>query len=885
MIIIPRRQEHRPRTTVSLNGIWELEPGNDPTFPSAFTHTVPVPALVDCSSPRYEWSRWKYHWYRTEFGLEGRSPSDAVLLRLDRAQYGTEVWLNGQHIGGSVACYTAQEYALNLNDDQSEPALLTVRVGSKDTLPEESAVGRDQEKDTFIPGIWGDSAIIVTGRVRIRHTQVIPRLRSGIAETRVHLENLNPRPHRVEVHGRVFEKRTHAESSTQVSRVVEIGGGAQSVVVLEIPVAAIRPWSPADPFLYQVEVRLESESTVCDRTLTTFGMREFTIEGSEFRLNGKRIFLRGGNIAFHRFLSDPDRGLLPWDTSWIRSVLAELPKAHHFNFFRFHLGRAYEPWYDLADEYGIMIQDEWPFWGVTGSREQILREFTQWIRDGCNHPSIVIWDPLNESSDAMVQNDIVPKVRQLDPTRPWESVDFLEQHPYIYSLAEVVNIRPVGFAKALPAIEELATPSVVNEFLWWWLDSEGNPTSLMKGVVERWLGPRVTKEDLSAHQQFLAQELVELFRRMGVDAIQPFVYLSNNRGPTGNWFHGPIERLEPKPILGSLKNAFAPFGISIELWDRHFVNDDEFAVRLFVFNDFAEQRSGVVRLGFTDRSGKLIVQHEQNVSVEASSQVVLSVRLKVPTETGKRKVRGELCEAGSERIAAWSEKAAWCCARVNAVATDPERRIVVLDPSGEVEAYFRRTAAPFVPFEESELRDGDVLLVHLNGYEFPQYTQRRDAVTSFVGRGGVLILQEPEYGVETTRHVSATNDLILRVEKRADVDRGGYDSYVFPDDARHPLWKEIVPGQLAMFNGGVGGEMVSQHDVQSPMPVRVLARCGHHLGVVAVGEVRSGRGVVVFSRIQVRGRLVPGSSSGGLFDRRMDPVAQQYLNNLLGAFR
>ena len=209
---------------------------------------------------------------------------------------------------------------------------------------------------------------------------------------------------------------------------------------------------------------------------------------------------------------------------------------------------------------------------------------------------------------------------------------------------------------------------------------------------------------------------------------------------------------------------------------------------------------------------------------------------------------------------------------------------MVLDPSREVELYLRRTAGSFASFDEGELRAGDVFLVHLNGCELPQYVRRRDATTAFVRNGGILILQEPEYDVKTTRILNVTNDLVLTVTKRRDADRGGYDSYVFPDDDRHPLWNSIDPDQLAMFNGSVGGEMVSQHDVTSPMPMETLARCGLHLGVVAVGKIACGLGAVVVSRIQVRGRLVPAPSAGGLFERRSDPVAQQYLRNLLGAF-
>src|SRR5207247_4641578 len=129
-------------------------------------------------------------------------------------------------------------------------------------------------------------------------------------------------------------------------------------------------------------------------------------------------------------------------------------------------------------------------------------------------------------------------------------------------------------------IETSSTPTVLNEFCWWWLDKEFKPTSLMKDVVERWLGPQWTTQQLADHQSFLVRELVELFRRMRVDAIQPFVYLSNNAGPTAHWFVGNIKDLQPKPVLAALKNAFAPFGISIELWDRHFFVEERRLIRI-----------------------------------------------------------------------------------------------------------------------------------------------------------------------------------------------------------------------------------------------------------------------------------------------------------------
>jgi hypothetical protein len=149
----------------------------------------------------------------------------------------------------------------------------------------------------------------------------------------------------------------------------------------------------------------------------------------------------------------------------------------------------------------------------------------------------------------------------------------------------------------------------------------------------------------------------------------------------------------------------------------------------------------------------------------------------------------------------------------------------------------------------------------------------------------------------------------LIIERREDADRGGYDSYVFAEDHRHPLWKSIGKEHLKMFNGGFGGEVVSQHDVICDQKSEVLARCGLKLGVVAVSKLRYGKGKVIISRLQLRSRLrktgqsdssdtrlqAPTTRSDSLYarspgqipeldslyTRRPDPVLQQYLINLI----
>ncbi len=870
----------QPRIKISLNGLWELQPGEKETMPSKWDHQVQVPALVDCAEPKYNWQTCHYHWYRKTFRLDEFSQYPIALLIIEQAMFGTEVWLNGKHIGGDIACYTSQEYKLSNTLIFGKENELLVRVGSRNSLPPESAVGNDQERETFIPGIWGDVYINLSGSPRIKLVQVIPHINSNNAEVRVTIENFLSSNKDVKIVGKIWEKKSKIQRSKNIENELTISSNSEASVTLLISIDYMHLWSIEDPFLYDLELTVEDDGKVVDQKFTTFGMREFKINGSDFFLNGKRIFLRGSNIAFHRFLSDPDRKLLPWNSEWIKKILIDIPKAHNFNFFRSHLGQMYNRWYEIADEFGMLLQNEWQFWTTSGTKEQITKEFTRWLHDNWNHPSIIIWDPINESSDDVIQKEIVPKMKELDPTRPWESVDFIEQHPYIYSLGPVLNDRKFGFTVALDEIENSKTPSVVNEFLWWWLDKNFQATSLTKDIIERWLGKDYTKDELINHQLFLAQELVELFRRIRVRAIQPFVYLSNNDGPTGNWFVGNIKYLQPKPILATLKNAFSPFGLSLELWDRHFVINEERTIQLFIFNDTNEKQEGQITYGITDGKENWLWQKKEDVSVEESGCLKHPIVFRLPSEPGTFFIRSELFAGNKNVPLAYSQKIAYVFAPPQATAKLKETTVGLLETDGEISEFLIRMEIPIIAFE-GNFSKFKTLIIDRSSINEKKYQLFLNEITEFVESGGKLIINEPEYGVEEKQVVTVASGIELRIEKRSDTERGGYDSYVFAEDHSHHLWKNILKEHLKMFNGGYGGEIVSQHDVTVNSVSNVFARSGLKIKNSALFEIPVGNGSIIVSRLQLRGRLVNKSNSSQLFERRIDPVLQQYFLNLL----
>ncbi len=870
----------KPRNTFSLNGTWELQPATVDTVPNSFLHTIPVPSVVDISRPPYEWRKASYHWHKIKFSIDGMNSSQYVFLRIGQSQYGTRVVLNGSIVGESISCYTSQEYRIDPWIRNAEGNCLLVRIGKRSSLPPESAVGNDQERQEFIPGIWGDVSLVVTSGIRVKRTQIIPNLNDESAEAQIVLENLHDSPEVSQLRVHCFEKGSGRRSSKEILTKVECKPGENAIKV-SIPIHEPNLWSCENPFLYVLRIVVESQGRKCDEYDTTFGMRDFKVVGRHFVLNGKKILLRGGNIAFHRFLGDPQRKGLPWDRKWIKKVLADIPKYHNFNSFRFHLGQAYSAWYDIADENGILIQNEWQFWRASGTKEQIVKEFNEWILDNANHPSIVIWDALNECTDPMVEGEVVPAIKNVDRTRPWEPNDFRDHHPYIYSLGPVLHDRKFGFAESVQDMEAQTTPLVVNEFLWWWLDNNGVPTSLMKDVVERWVGRSSTRKSRLEHQAWLAQELVELFRRLGADTIQPFVYLSNGNGPTGNWFLKDIAYLQIKPILGALKNAFAPLGISVELWDRHFFVAEKRSIRVFVFNDYPYECNAILDVGIVDSRGHWVWHKKESIRLRASTTFIRTVEVKFPRVSGNFALRGEIRSRARGSSVAWSSKPAMVFDKVFATSKQKRSQVSLMDTNDEIKEFLRSCDIQLSAWNGQSHVGDRVFLVVGESLRTKEYESRKEALSKSVRRGGRLVIIEPECGIDQESTEQVFSDVTLKITHRTDADRGGYDSYIFPEDEKHPMWKRIPKGSLKMFNGAFGGEIVSQHDVGPSVRHKVLARCGLGLNVLAAVEIPYGKGKIVIWRLQVRGRLIQQNSANVLYVRRVDPVAQQLLLNLL----
>lgn len=194
----------------------------------------------------------------------------------------------------------------------------------------------------------------------------------------------------------------------------------QLTVSKNITLKQAKLWSPDSPNLYQLDVEWKSRNGDSHHTADRLGFRWFevkTVDGDRmFFLNGKRIVLHTA-ISWGHW---PVNGLFPTPELARKHILAA--KELGMNMLNFHRGIGQPCIFDLADELGLLIYEEPGGYkpGNTDFARQWKREkLLRMVKRDRNHPSLVIYNMINESARDPEPNEIedIKAAHQLDPTR------------------------------------------------------------------------------------------------------------------------------------------------------------------------------------------------------------------------------------------------------------------------------------------------------------------------------------------------------------------------------------------------------------------------------------------------------------------------------------
>ncbi len=461
---------HAQRTVIDLNGTWEFDRTEKAFPPASFTRTIPVPGLIHLAEPKIDdYDIWfkkaetaeakqqhgvydidyipKYNWYRKQVEISNDLAGKEFLLRIKKSQYVSQVYVNGIDMGTSMECYTPIEFPVTRAIKSGQVNEILIKVGDRYWLPPQAAGSTDKEKEHYLPGIWDDVELIASGMVQVNNTLILPNAEQGSVLVKARLRSYfpqqimygDPKSDSVIMEVKLFEKKSGVLAGRAKVQ-VEARREQFTETGLEIRIDQPQLWSPDDPFMYTAQTTLWLDGQAIDRQEDFFGLRDFERRGKYFYLNGEKILLRGTNITLQRFFEDPDCAALAWDRAWVKKLIIDDPKKINWNAMRICVGIVPDFWYDLADEYGMMFQNEWNYWQTHGWDEQVKSEYTNWVWSDGNHPSIVIWDAINENWDEYIGNTLIPELQELDPTRPWDAgymtasqmgIDEMDEpHPY-----------------------------------------------------------------------------------------------------------------------------------------------------------------------------------------------------------------------------------------------------------------------------------------------------------------------------------------------------------------------------------------------------------------------------------------------------------------------
>lgn len=337
--------------------------------------------------------------YCRQFGrpqFDGRT-----VLEFPGAAMTTDVYLNGKHLTHHEGGYSA--FRVDITQEMQNENLLSVAVDNSvnDTVYPQKA------DFTFYGGLYRGVNLLMVPKEHFELVRdgtpgikITPKLEGN--EAVVTLEAW-------QTGGETVRFTVSGDGNVYVAETPAAG----NYVKAEITVPDVHLWDGIkDPFLYEVKAELLCDGIVKDEVNSRIGCRTFGFDPERgFLLNGREYPLRG--VSRHQDRRGAGNAL----TNEMHREDMELIKEIGANTIRLAHYQHAQEFYDLADEYGMMVWAEIPYitTHMPGGRENTLTQMRELITQCYNHPSIICWGLSNEiTAGGSVTEDMIDNHRALN---------------------------------------------------------------------------------------------------------------------------------------------------------------------------------------------------------------------------------------------------------------------------------------------------------------------------------------------------------------------------------------------------------------------------------------------------------------------------------------
>jgi len=404
----PRPQMVRPGWQ-NLNGLWEYAiTARDASFPRQYSGhiLVPFPLESALSGVKKTLGPDQLLWYRRAIHKSSEKIDGRMLLHFGAVDYEATVYLNGKELGVHRGGYQSFTFDITaaLIEGHNE---LVVRVYDP-TEHGPNPQGKQKLSAQWMfyspcSGIWQTVWLEPVPATYIESLQLTPDVDRSELLVDVRIKG--------ERDGHSIEAIVSSDGKVQLQQTIDPRGALR----IDQP----RLWSPDDPYLYDLELRLIKEGRVIDTVKSYFGLRKIEIKAdSEGRA---RIYL---NDRYTYNLTVVDQGYwpdglytAPSDEAFEFDVRAA--KALGFNTIRKHLKIEPQRWYYHCDRLGLLVWQDMPSSKNDSpqARAEFEREIAENLRQLHNHPSITTWVLFNEGWGTFDQERLARWMKQADPSR------------------------------------------------------------------------------------------------------------------------------------------------------------------------------------------------------------------------------------------------------------------------------------------------------------------------------------------------------------------------------------------------------------------------------------------------------------------------------------
>ncbi|MCU1338282.1 MAG: uidA 2 [Bryobacterales bacterium] len=397
--LIPRPEYPRPQFVrsewLNLNGYWgfrvddqniglEQRWFNGPEFPGRilvpFSMESPLSGIGDRS----------FHpcvWYHRHFRVPEHWSGQRILLNFGAVDYRATVWVNGVVVASHEGGHTPFHCEITGEVKQGENTLVVRAEDPPEDryIPrgkqhwEAEAVGIFYARTT---GIWQTVWLEPVPTHYLESVRITPRIDGSVsfaAKVRPSGESL-------------FINVTVFRNGRAVASGMGLADGPRASAGIQI--AEPKLWSPDRPNLYDVHIELHGPHGRIDAVDSYFGFRSIGTQDGKVLLNGDPIYLK--TVLDQGYW--PESNLTPPSDEAIQFDILRT-KEMGFNGVRKHQKAEDPRFLYWADKLGLMVSAEMAN-AYLFSPQAVARMTREWIevvnRD-YNHPSIVIWVPVNES--------------------------------------------------------------------------------------------------------------------------------------------------------------------------------------------------------------------------------------------------------------------------------------------------------------------------------------------------------------------------------------------------------------------------------------------------------------------------------------------------------